>query len=62
MFICFQLNGGFSEGLTIALKTYGLESEKTKAFDGLQHEVMFKKGTSVAQWKKAPLMTMRLQV
>ena len=35
----FQINQGFSDGLKKALPKYGVDKEKTKAFDGLQHEV-----------------------
>ena len=34
-----QLEKGFREGLGSALTTYGSDVEKTKAFDGIQHNV-----------------------
>lgn len=49
-----KINEGFSEGLGQALQKYGTDDEKTKAFDGLQHELKCCGRTNYTDWFTVP--------
>lgn len=49
-----KINQGFSEGLSQALPKYGTDQEKTKAFDGLQHELKCCGSYNYTDWFSTP--------
>lgn len=49
-----KINQGFSDGLKKALPKYGVDKEKTKAFDGLQHELKCCGNNNYTDWFSTP--------